>query len=1405
MSWPSPQEYNEAMQMAALCFKDPELQKGNCQLTKLGLPKVTTGAFASVYRFRCATRDVAVRCFLHRINDVEQRYAEISDFIMTDNLPYTVSFEYQREGVLVRGRWYPILKMDWVEGVTLTDYLEQNFRSQVKLQALISKFKEMMSDLRAAGIAHGDLQHGNILVVDDDQLRLVDYDGMYVPALAGWTSNELGHRNYQHPGRTKYTFGSYLDNFSAWVIHSALISLSLDVNLWHDFGVGDECLLLRQADYQNSSSSRMFLRLLSHKQNEISGHARLLQHFVLWNPKDIPELNSAISLIKIPPLAISAAPGSLLRDYVASVEQPLDVTDLWSSNNIEALTAKQIEHLPPTADVEQVIQLLRSGKQEEAVALLTRNISFEDLLIQRARGEIKLGNYDEAVRNLDQVLRIAPENADAHLDLGIALVAAGQFGTALNVLDRARQLAPADSRCSCFRAVALQGLAMHPEALTNLQECIKTAADHKLRSRAYDLAVISYCALERYSDARKSYESARTYNPRGSITDEVEQAYNVSRGFIAVEGSLFDEATEHFHRSKELTGSVIPELIDFGLAVVDMAKGNYQWALQQFAQVEKRGFKSKLMYYLIGIALAEKDSGVGDQTNRALAAFTTALRIGNNPSLDAEIHVAWSKVLKGANQDPVLRKEKLLAAITLNPLLAGAHSALAELYEAEGNLRGTLHHYNVLADLEPQNPEWCLKIGSLNLAWKNYAEAQADFTNAIARREHLPEAYYLRSLASTKLKLYQKAIADLTQCLEYNPQHATAWCSLATNYYFIREDEKAEETVNTALSLKPNWIMALKLRARILYSRTLYKEAMADCNSILESVPTDNEIKILRGKCAGRQGMHTECIADLQTPLLADPSAIEDQSCWGILAESLAAIGNDELLVNAVATAYKHRVGLLDAELAMTQGRAFMRLHARTQSPSRASKYCEQAVEAFSRYCKLRPNESAGFMERATARRNSEEFFANIVSDYQAAIAIDDSPLAHLGLAITNLGPANEAMTKIDRDPFTFPEVLNTHKSSPSSLQKQGIASVLNTLKSSPSPAGFKQGIASFDRAVKLDPDLAKRTESAICWRWKGAMAAHNGNSEGAMEAYNKAVEADPKDQLAYYWRAALLITLDRHDLALQDLDQISAPYGESVKVAYAECFYRIGRYKEAMDVLAPLEDRSIPNSAAVYVKALCLEASGDHRQTIAELTRLLTCDPVSIPYRLIDSSTIAEEICRKLIELCTKSGDGRAALDAFRKLSRTPENYIAISHGAFLKCNQGEYAEAIKDFDFVIKTAKERLTNGTGSDSALLQKFFCGRANAFIKSGRLPKAEEDIKRAFELGRSYGTLLESANLHVQRKRFNDALTVLQEAEKLESSDAALYDLYAIAHARTGGSDQAAQALKRSAELRKIGN
>lgn len=337
-SWPSPQDYNEALQNPTINLADPLLKVGKPALNKLGLPKAITGSFASVYYLDCPQQDFAVRCFLHNIADQKDRYAKISEYLNKIALPIMADFDYLDKGILAQSKWFPILKMDWVDGQNLIEYIGRNLDNPPVLEKLRQWLREARKTLKEHGIAHGDLQHGNVLVTND-KIKLVDYDGMYVPSLAGFPSNELGHRNYQHPGRTKADFGPYLDNFSAWLIDTCLYCLERDPRLWLTLHGGEDCLLFREADLKDPYSSFAFHELESHTNPEIREKAKLLRWLLTLPVDQIPDIDSDIK----PPTELPALDASKKKpDWLSSAQH------LMAKEVGPAISQKPVEQPPPS-------------------------------------------------------------------------------------------------------------------------------------------------------------------------------------------------------------------------------------------------------------------------------------------------------------------------------------------------------------------------------------------------------------------------------------------------------------------------------------------------------------------------------------------------------------------------------------------------------------------------------------------------------------------------------------------------------------------------------------------------------------------------------------------------------------------------------------------------------------------------------------------------------------------------------------------------------------------------------------------------------------------------------------------------------------------------------------------------
>ena len=236
----------------------------------------------------------AAKCFLSEAEDQQARYRAIASHLGEADLPYTVGFDYQPGGIQVGGETFPLLKMDWAGGVPLNRFVREHLDTPGVLVALAEAWAEMLAALDEAAFAHGDLQHGNVLVEKGDGLglRLVDYDTAYVPALAGKTSAEVGHRNYQHPDRTEDDFGPYLDRFPGLAVHVALRALAVQPALWETHDTGEN-LLFRAADFYNPTASPLFAKL--EHLDAIRREVQALRTACHRAPEDVPTLRDVRS------------------------------------------------------------------------------------------------------------------------------------------------------------------------------------------------------------------------------------------------------------------------------------------------------------------------------------------------------------------------------------------------------------------------------------------------------------------------------------------------------------------------------------------------------------------------------------------------------------------------------------------------------------------------------------------------------------------------------------------------------------------------------------------------------------------------------------------------------------------------------------------------------------------------------------------------------------------------------------------------------------------------------------------------------------------------------------------------------------------------------------------------------
>jgi hypothetical protein len=291
-AWPTQSDYKDSLQNPDTAFRDPDLCASQAERSPMGVPRARSGAFASVYKMTGPKGVVALKLFNFPNDDRARRYQAVSDYLEKElgarKPPCLVKFQYHLDGVRVGKGWYPTLTMAWVKGVSLGEWVRQTVERKNPDVAAMRKMAEswaaLVQQLQDFKIAHGDLQHDNVMVVGDRPV-LVDYDGMCVPALDPADPRkkleqlECGKPAYQHPARAEQRLSADLDHFAAWVIVIAIRAIAADPQLYvrHVLKTDNENLLFSPHDMQAPEKSVLWPDLLRCKDAEVAGWARALR------------------------------------------------------------------------------------------------------------------------------------------------------------------------------------------------------------------------------------------------------------------------------------------------------------------------------------------------------------------------------------------------------------------------------------------------------------------------------------------------------------------------------------------------------------------------------------------------------------------------------------------------------------------------------------------------------------------------------------------------------------------------------------------------------------------------------------------------------------------------------------------------------------------------------------------------------------------------------------------------------------------------------------------------------------------------------------------------------------------------------------------------------------------------
>jgi len=149
---------------------------------------------------------------------------------------------------------------EWADGKNIKKFVFDNKTDKELLSTLARRFLVLCAEMNRRMIAHGDLQHGNILVSADGRLFLIDYDSVWTYGMGTSVPDKIkGLAAYQHPCRknNRNAFGG-IDIFSQLTIYLSILAVIHDPSLADTYCYeNSEHMLFSKEDFSDWRHSKV--------------------------------------------------------------------------------------------------------------------------------------------------------------------------------------------------------------------------------------------------------------------------------------------------------------------------------------------------------------------------------------------------------------------------------------------------------------------------------------------------------------------------------------------------------------------------------------------------------------------------------------------------------------------------------------------------------------------------------------------------------------------------------------------------------------------------------------------------------------------------------------------------------------------------------------------------------------------------------------------------------------------------------------------------------------------------------------------------------------------------------------------------------------------------------------------
>ncbi|MFZ1971254.1 MAG: tetratricopeptide repeat protein [Candidatus Acidiferrales bacterium] len=504
--------------------------------------------------------------------------------------------------------------------------------------------------------------------------------------------------------------------------------------------------------------------------------------------------------------------------------------------------------------------------------------------------EAQPANLDRAITEFRAALRLDPNQDQAKLGLGRALISQKKFSDAVAPLREYVERQPHDYQGYCAAGQAYEGLKQWANAIELLQRAAR------LNSASYDVHYELGRALAEAGQKERAvheFQAAETIRPSAAevhdqlarLLEETGQS-DLAKKEHAESTALVARGDPHAeaNKSNEEANQML-------------AAGNARGAANAYREALRADPKNPQLHYNLSIALHRLGDLAAEQRELQKA-------IELQPDL-AVAHNQLGVLALQSNRDAEAEAE-FKKAIASDPRDAEAQNNLGILYNREGKDQDAASLYQQAIASDPKYTKAYVNLGLLLAQHEQIAQAEQQLRAAIQIDSNDPGAYTALGMIQGKsgrsgeaVESFRRAIAlepgsaeahvdlgialvdqydrtggfkEFQKAARLDPQSPAAHYNLGRFYFETANYDAARKELEEALRLEPNDAPALYFLALEAKQNNDLSRSTELFEKVIGLQPGNADAQFLLGQNLEHEGQTSEAVAHWKLALQADPN-----------------------------------------------------------------------------------------------------------------------------------------------------------------------------------------------------------------------------------------------------------------------------------------------------------------------------------------------------------------------------------------------------------------------------------------------------------------------------------------------------------------------------------------------------